>query len=313
MTRSNAWPPFTKSLSEVRAVLEEDQYLILERKGGWGFVQFAAQGPQGLRAEAISNAYLPADRQLSPNAVKRMADLGWLSPTGSPESSTPRQDPDGSPNYFLDWPRPVPFDKVAQVAVDTLVDVYEIAHPGWMHYKAFARGGAQILLPTLGVSCEHPTAPPREDEPETIEAVRDRVLQGIRGATANQELEPDQAGDIPVRIGSSAVFVRIFGDPPVVRIWSPVLGDTESTSQLMVRINELNTQSMFVKWLIEGSVVVVTMDLFGRGLPTQHVLNACDIVGTVSNEMDEQLQNEFGGKTYFGETKPPPRGTGGYL
>src|SRR5215470_559829 len=143
MTRSSAWPPFAQSLTAVLAVLEEDQYLILERKGGWGYVQFAAQGPQGLRAEAMSNAYLSSDKQLSPEAVKRMTELGWSSPTGCPEGSTPKQDPDGSPNYFRDWARPVPFETVAQLAIDTLVDVYGIAHPGWLHYKTFARGAAR--------------------------------------------------------------------------------------------------------------------------------------------------------------------------
>ena len=106
-----------------------------------------------------------------------------------------------------------PFDKVAQLAVDTLVDVYEIAHPGWLHYKAFARDGAQILLPTLGISREPAKPPLGTNETETVEALRARVLKILRGATSNPELEPGQDGDIPFRVGSSAVFVRIFGDP----------------------------------------------------------------------------------------------------
>src|SRR5262249_24062000 len=158
------------------------------------------------------------------------------------------------------------------------------------HYKAFARGGAQILLPTLGISHEPAKPPLGTNEPETLETLRARVLQIVRQATSNPELEPDQERDIPFRVGSSAVFVRIFGDPLLVRIWSPVLGDTESSSGLMVRINELNAQNMFVKWLVHGSVVVVTMDLFGRSLPTEYVLNACSVVAGASNEMDEQLQ-----------------------
>ena len=81
----------------------------------------------------------------------------------------------------------------------------------------------------------------------------------------------------------------------------------------MVRINELNARNLFVKWLVDGSVVVVTVDLFGRSLPDEYVLNACGIVGAASNETDEGLQAEFGGKTYFGEMKPPPHGVGGYL
>jgi hypothetical protein len=312
MTRSSAWPRFAQSLSEVLAVLDEDQFLVLSRKDGWGYVQFAAQGPAGLRAEAVSNAFLPPDHHLSSDATKRMTDLGWAPPTGSPKESATAKDPDGSPNYHRDWARPVPFDTVAQVAVDTLADVYAIGHPGWMHYKAFARNGTQILLPTLGISREPPKVPANK-KPETAEVVRARVLELLRSATSNPELEADREGDIPFRIGSSAVFVRIFDDPPVVRAWSPVLGETYPNTRLVERINGLNGRTMFAKWLVEGAVVIVAMELFGRDLPGDHVVDACRIVGTSANQMDEALQDEFGGKTYFGEMKPPPRGTGGYL
>jgi hypothetical protein len=52
-----AWPAFEKRLAETLAALEEDQYLVVSAKRGWAYVQFAAQGSFGLRAECVGNKY----------------------------------------------------------------------------------------------------------------------------------------------------------------------------------------------------------------------------------------------------------------
>ena len=51
------------SLAASLSALDEDQYLIIKRKDRPWFVQFAAQGSFGVRAELVSNSYLaPADQ-----------------------------------------------------------------------------------------------------------------------------------------------------------------------------------------------------------------------------------------------------------
>ena len=52
-----------------------------------------------------------------------------------------------------------------------------------------------------------------------------RVLELLRNTTGNQELVPDKDGDIPLQFGSSMVFVRVFGDPPIVRGLLPRVGE----------------------------------------------------------------------------------------
>ena len=84
-----AWPAFEKRLAETLAALEEDQYLVVSAKRGWAYVQFAAQGSFGLRAECVGNNYLDEAHALSAGQKARMRRMGWSSPKGTQ-----------SPNFF---------------------------------------------------------------------------------------------------------------------------------------------------------------------------------------------------------------------
>jgi hypothetical protein len=136
-----AWPIFT-----------EDDYLVISYKRANYYVQFAAQGQFGMRAEAASNAYIePAQARLSVEGYVAMGQLGWQIPTVLPEGAL---DPDGSPNFFVDLPSPVDFKSLSELAIRTFRRIYGLRHPGQLQYKAFSSGGAQIRLPTLRLKWE---------------------------------------------------------------------------------------------------------------------------------------------------------------
>ena len=105
---SSAWAPFVDSLSVVLEQLQEDQFLILSAKGTNRFVQFYAQGAFGMRAESVSNEYLRGRDRLEVAQIARLGELGWLSPSGNSRTSTPQNDPDGSPNHYINIAAPVP-------------------------------------------------------------------------------------------------------------------------------------------------------------------------------------------------------------
>jgi hypothetical protein len=148
---SVAWPPFAKNLAAVLEKLEEDQFLILSVKRSNQCVQFAAQGAFGMRVETTSNSYLAELDQLNSQQVAALINAGWHEPTGTPESSTPQLDPDGSPNFFKEFSPPVSFGIVANLAVHTLAEILRVPHPGLLEYKAFDAGGRLITLPELGL------------------------------------------------------------------------------------------------------------------------------------------------------------------
>src|SRR5664279_5054643 len=78
-----AWPAFERKLAETLGALEEDQYLVVSAKRGWAYVQFAAQGSFGLRAECVGNNYLDEAHALRAGQMARLRRMGWSAPTGT--------------------------------------------------------------------------------------------------------------------------------------------------------------------------------------------------------------------------------------
>src|SRR3989304_905507 len=148
---SVAWPPFAQKLAAVLEKLEEDQFLILSVKRSNRFIQFAAQGSFGMRVETTSNSYLAKPEQLNERQISTLIGTGWHAPTGSPGDSTPEGDPDGSPNFFVEFAAPVSFEAVANLTVRTLAEILRVPHPGALQYEAFDEGGEAIALPELGL------------------------------------------------------------------------------------------------------------------------------------------------------------------
>ncbi len=147
---SAEWPAFHERLTETLQEMAEDQYLVIMLKNTNRYVQFSAQGFYGMRAETVCNNDLEAAERLTTEEIALLGVLGWDDPTSGP-SLTPDNDPDGSPNYFLEWAPPADYAEIAALAVRTLLEVHDVAHPGWLEYKAFDAEGINILLPELGL------------------------------------------------------------------------------------------------------------------------------------------------------------------
>jgi len=151
---ATAWAEFAVELSRALTDLNEDEYLIVSTKRNPYFVQFAGQGGFGIRAETISNQYLPHGRKLANEVAAMLVKLGWKTPTNLPEHLDPEgHSPDGSPNYFLDLAPPVPYDALAKLSVQTLM-ILGAEHPGDLQYKAFNEAREGIRFPNLHIMRE---------------------------------------------------------------------------------------------------------------------------------------------------------------
>ena len=141
------WKPFAARMQKVLSEMQEGQFLVLTLKETNRFVQFAAQGALGMRAEATSNHFLSGQDQLDSKKAAALVALGWNPPTGTPKQSTPESDPEGSPNSYLDIPNPIDFSKLAVMAIRTLSDVFGAAHDGFLECAAYESAGNAIALP----------------------------------------------------------------------------------------------------------------------------------------------------------------------
>ena len=164
-------------------------------------------------------------------------------------------------------------------------------------------------LVTAGETSSTPPSKPRSKPHQILSS----VLEMLQRVSGNPELSFDDDGDIPLRYGSTMVFVQAFGDPPVIRVSSPVLRQVAGGADVDGAVAQLNRDSVFIKWVAAEGTLYASIDLFGSPLQLDHVLNACGVVGGAADDLDEQLQERLGGSTFFGEFKPRPLAIGGYL
>ncbi len=296
---SKAWPLFAEKLATILVCLQEDQYLILSVKHANRFIQFAAQGAHGMRVETTSNHYLPQQERLNAQQVPRLLGLGWQDPTGSGEESTPEQDPDGSPNYFVDMDAPIAFDEVANLTVRTFAEVLRIPHPGFLEYEAFDDEGHALELPGLGLKLANHE--PRTDNPADVAKLLKATLSEITGAN---HLEFDDDGDIAIRFGSVVAFVRLNDGPSTVCIYSPILRDVEASPALYERLNDINSHESGVRFVYQNGAIWCFTHIPALPYVGVHVAGAFQHFCTLADDMDSLLREEFGGEVAFEETMP---------
>lgn len=302
---TRAWSLFRRNLTAVLAALGDDQPLIVSAKSGHRFVQFvkdvSSEGavPQ-LRAEAVSNNYLSGSRRLTRKQAAALLELGWSAPThGDGKPAVPH----GSPNFYRHFEGTLPFDEVASLATRTLADVFRIASPDDLEYSAFqSEGGDAVVLPALGISRERPR-PARE---QNYREARVAVLDAIRKASGQHELEINAAGRIAVPRGDVVLHVHVVDEPRFVRVFTPVLRDVTIDEAVLRRLNELNRGATLVRVVASDRAIWISADVFAYPLVPQHVVHACGVVADLASELQEVLEREFGQRTLF-----PKLGSGG--
>ena len=291
---SVAWEPFAEKLAKVLAKLEEDQYLILPVKRSRRFVQFAGQGSYGLRVEATGNKYLGKHEQLNANQIAAMVKLGWNLPTGAPEASTPELDPDGSPNFCIEFPSPVQYATVANLAVQTLREVLRVPHPAFLEYESFNADSETLAFPELGLRVAQ-----REQAPETRQNLPALLLEAIRETTGATDLELDGDGEVTIRYGSAVVSVRPYADRPYALVYSALLRNVEPNDQLLRTINDLNARERLVRWFVSGTSVFAVVEICLAPFVSDHVKTGFTHFCQVVDGVDQVLQADFGGATAF--------------
>lgn len=287
---SVAWGPFCQKLAAVLKCLEEDHFLVISEKRSSRYVQFAGQGAFGLRAETVSNGFLKKPERLDGEQIQLLKSEGWNAPTGKPKKATPERDPDGSPNYFIDFEVPVSFRKVAKLAVTTLNEILRVPHPGFLEYDAFDAGGSPIDLPALGLKrCG------KDDAPTGTAELKAQVLTVMRETTQIPDLAPDEDGDISLQYGAILVCATVLGARPWVRIFSPLLPEVNESPSLLAKLNGINDGlHRFRCFFREGSVYAVA-DVPAGPLIPGHLSAALEEFCENAESMAIMLQAEFGG------------------
>jgi hypothetical protein len=329
------WAEFSRALAATLAALEPGQFLITsvrgtgtEQDGAFEgssyFVQFAQGGDRGFRAEAVANAFLAGAERLSVDQITELVRLGWQPPTYAPGDPRGADDEHGACNFFREWGEDEPpYAAIAGLACSTLETIYGAARPSFLEYTAGDADGNPLTLDTLGIEGHERERPSDRDvevdlpRPESPAELYDALAGTLRGVLTDEAVHRDEDGDVPIRWGSTAVYARVLQGAPVIRFFAPVLTDLSPSPALLEAVNDINRHYLMISAVWDGHALLLTIDVPGRPYVGSHVLQALEVLGSAADELDDQLQARFGGRTLFGEAAPGPPpvddGTAGYL
>lgn len=138
---------------------------------------------------------------------------------------------------------------------------------------------------------------------------RGRVEQLLKQTLGTQQLLADQFGNWPMRFGSAIYYVRLIEPPllpPMVQVFSPVLGDVPKTPELLDAVNSINAQISFGRVAWVNGVVVASAELLAQSLDLAELQACCGSIAQVSDAYDDTLQSRFGGRKAFDQPGAGP-------
>jgi hypothetical protein len=132
-----------------------------------------------------------------------------------------------------------------------------------------------------------------------------RVRALVAGYLDGQPLPADLAAEpVAIRAGTAVVYLRLVdAEPPVVRIFSPLLRHIARSVELLGELNDLNARLAFVRLFWRDDTVYAATEVVAHGLSAIEVANACDTVADTADYYDVRLHARFGGEIAFAERR----------
>ncbi len=139
-------------------------------------------------------------------------------------------------------------------------------------------------------------------------------IEQVAGIFAREHLHFDTHQDgesYRLWFGRDAVFVHFRGRGGRVHIaiTSPALQDLDREDAgyavLLNRLNELNCNQAFVRWMVIDDTLVAAHDLLGEGLRAEPLVNAIHAVASAARDAADELEPVTGGLRYDELADPP--------
>ena len=304
-----AWADFTGYLEEALSSLTRQARLDLildPTNSGTGDavydVTIHVPDEDNVRADASSNATLPGSAQLDRRSVGQLVALGWQPPGVF----------DDAQDRFALSLENTETSKLATIVSRTMRDVFGAPHPAFLTYDYEPGDGAADTLRLV------PARPvPRPDEsldPNMDDAVSTEVSGSLTSAVATvvaaalhttpDHLAIDEHGEISVRSGSAMVFIKPTEQPAIVDVYSPLLTQVRPNERLYQELSELTRRLPIGRVYYVDSTIWASVPVYGRDFRPRHLMLAVESMTRLADELDDRLQDKFGGHRFF-DTKPP--------
>ena len=304
---AQAWAEFQNRLSDVISMIDDSADLTIgtesEGDGPPPFVRLSSPRRDVIRCEAASNAVLGEDFQLSPELLVRMEELGWEPPTAGGEHSSAADVSQQEANFWVELPQ-VESDRISELAVSALRDVYGVQHPIFLAPDQLAEvlqpapppieADAAVKVLELERADLTPTMP--RDQQHLNDLV-DAELAEMYGHRPIRDAE----GDVAIRVGSTMLFLRTSRDGQEVVIFAAVVHDVAGRSRAAEVLNDLNVEARWVKFQLIRDRVFVTISVLSRPFVPAHLHQAVRILSDVADGIDDELAAKLNGRTTFSD------------
>jgi hypothetical protein len=302
-TTRRAWRRFQVALADHIVAMEDDDGLVVEAEvaddgstGSAPYVQFCAWGDDLVRAEVSSNQYLCADVALGPDAEATLGEMGWQAPTHEADDECDQSD-QGSANFHLDTERREG-DRVAAMAVAALRDVFGVPHPAFLDWPP-----AEEEPPAAHVG----SSDDRVDEPLAVMPQSHEHLRELARAAINppggQAPAYDDDGDIPFRLGSALLYVRVLEESPVVEAFAFVVRGDLDRKRAAFDFAVLNRDTRMVKFMLLDDAVLAALQVSAAPFSPRNLRTLVVSMANTVDRIDDDLAARIGGRL---GTEPEP-------
>ena len=291
---AEAWTEFQVRLSEIVSMIDESADLTIgtgPAGGGAPFLRLSSPRPHVVRGEAASNALLGEDFQLKPDQLATMEALGWQPPAVENERA--------GANFWFELDQD-DADRVSELAVSALRDVYGVQHPIFLAPDHLA----ELLQPTP-TPVEGTAVALTQPEPDVVPQIPrdqrhlDELVDAELGRMFGYPPIHDTEGDVAIRVGSTMLFLRTAPDAQEVVVFAVVVHDVAGRSRATEVLNDLNVAARWVKFQLVRDRVFVTVSVLARPFLPAHLRQAVKILAETADGIDDELAVKLGGRTTF--------------
>jgi hypothetical protein len=297
---AQAWAEFQARLSEIISMIDDSGDLIIGTESATDdaapFVTVSSPARDLLRTEAASNAVLGEDFQLNARELAGMERLGWRPPTTEPPRPTA--------NFWAE-DSSESSDRLSELAVGALRDVYGVQHPVFLAPDQLAEV-LQPAPPPINGTPQLPQVDVVATVPGSQEHLNDLVDEELSEMFGHRPIR-DSEGDIAIRVGSTMLFLRTAPDGREIVVFAAVVHDVEGRSRATEVLNDLNVDARWVKFQLIRDRVFVTLSVPARPFVPAHLRQAVRIMSDVADGIDDELATKLHGRTTFnepGESQP---------
>jgi hypothetical protein len=295
---SSAWAEFQARLSEVISMIDDSGDLTISTAATSGdqapYLRFSCPETNRVRCEAASNAVLGEDFQLSTAQLSAMEQLGWQPPTGS--------GPRGTGNFWVEV-RQEESDRLSEIAVAALRDVYGVQHPIFLAPDQLTEVLQPVPAP-IEATANSLIVLHHDDLAATMPRSREHLAELVDAELARMYGHPpirDAEGDIAIRVGSTMLFLRTSTDGQEVVIFAAVVHDVAGRSRAAEVVNDLNVEARWVKFQLIRDRVFVTLSVQAKPFVPAHLHHAVRILSDVADGIDDELAAKLHGRTTFSD------------